>query len=60
MEGPDGKNMLNIQELEELHAKYVESKLDETVLKDVSECQRSFFLYPELLTKHNIEPEKKK
>ena len=60
MEGPDGKKMLNIQELEELRSKYVESKLDENVLKDVSECQLSFFLYPHLLTKHNIEPEKKK
>lgn len=58
MKGPDGKELLTASELEELRVKYVESKLDPSVIAHVSECQHVFFLYPEKINMFNIMPER--
>jgi hypothetical protein len=58
MTGPDGKELLSAEELEKLRVKYVESKLDPSVIAHVSECQLTFFLYPEVINMFNIKPEK--
>ena len=54
MEGPDGKKLLSMQELEELRAEYVKSKLDENVISHVGECQRPFFKKPDSEDMFNI------
>jgi len=59
MEGPDGKELLNVTELEELMEKYIESKLDPAVLEHVSEAQMTFFMYPHDMQMFNIKPDKK-
>lgn len=60
MNGPDGKKLLSAAELEELRVKYVDSKLDPEVLKDVSECQHVFFLYPHKIEMFDIKPDEAK
>jgi GAF domain-containing protein len=56
MKGPDGKELLSMEELEKLMAKYKESGLDMSVILHVSECQQAFFLHPEAQQIFNIKP----
>jgi len=57
MKGPDGKELLSAEELEKLMVKYKESGLDTSVITHVSECQKTFFLYPEAMDMFKIKPE---
>jgi hypothetical protein len=60
MNGPDGKKLLSVTELEELRKKYVESNLDPSVVAHVSEAQHVFFLYPHRMDLLDIKPDKRK
>lgn len=58
--GSDGKKWMSLDRLLELKKKYAESKLDPDVLKDVSEDQHFFFMYPHDMTIHDVAPDEKK
>lgn len=57
MTGSDGKEWMNLEQLDALRRKYVESKLDPDVLKDVSKDQYYFFMYPHEVNVENVKPE---